>query len=377
MWKSVLVRALVLTDLAGTCLTSPVVLAAYGRGRTLLALGPDGRLCRYFAFAMSFFGLATVGCLGAMALERSLALGAPYLYRRLRRPAAAAALALPALYALAAAVCALPLLGFGRYVQYCPGTWCFLQTRFAAPSGESAAAFALLYAALLLLLVLAVLLGNLAAIVSLLRMHRRGPRRAPPDALGPPPPRTPDAARRPVSMAQELDHLILLAFMTIIFAVCSLPFTIRVFLNRFTGDGDYKEDLRALRFLSINSIIDPWVFTILRPPVLRLIRSVLCCRMPRKPRNHSRERAAVAKAKPSPQVDICKEDTWGWAEKGNGTSIPARNGREAQDEPLCKASARGSTVAVGVSGRVEWPPAKIHRMYAGLYERGWADGEAH
>ncbi|KAL8168678.1 UNVERIFIED_CONTAM: hypothetical protein K2H54_010732 [Gekko kuhli] len=299
----VLVRALVLTDLAGTCLTSPVVLAAYARGRTLLALGPDGRLCRYFAFAMSFFGLATVGCLGAMALERSLALGAPYRYRRLRLGRRAAALALPALYAAAAALCALPLLGVGRYVQYCPGTWCFLQTRFdgaAAPAASSAAAFALLYAALLLLLILAVLLCNLCAIVSLLRMHRRGP---------PPPPRqTLDAAaRRPVSVAEELDHLILLAFMTIIFAVCSLPFTIRVFLNRFTGDGDYKEDLRALRFLSINSIIDPWVFTILRPPVLRLIRSALCCRMPRKLRSNGQERASVAKPQPGAQVDICKE----------------------------------------------------------------------
>lgn len=37
-------------------------------------------------------------------------------------------------------------------------------------------------------------------------------------------------------------------------------------------------DLLALRFLSINSIIDPWIFTVLRPSVLRLMRSVLCCR---------------------------------------------------------------------------------------------------
>ncbi|XP_077180172.1 prostaglandin E2 receptor EP2 subtype [Paroedura picta] len=296
----VLVRALVLTDLAGTCLTSPVVLAAYGRGRTLLALSPDGRLCRYFAFAMSFFGLATVGSLGAMAVERSLALGAPYLYRRRRRLPAALAAALCALYALAAALCALPLLGFGRYVQYCPGTWCFVQTRFGSDDWDDDdgrdAAFALLYAALLLLLIAAVLLGNLGAIVSLLRMQRRAPTAAA---------ASPD--RSPRAMARELDHLILLAFMTVTFAVCSLPFAIRVFLNRFTGDGDYTEDLRAMRFLSINSIIDPWVFTILRPPVLRLIRSVLCCRMSRRPRNDIREGASLGKPQASVQVDICKE----------------------------------------------------------------------
>ncbi|XP_054827912.1 prostaglandin E2 receptor EP2 subtype [Eublepharis macularius] len=309
----VLVLALVLTDLLGTCLTSPVVLAAYGRGRALVALAPGGRLCRYFAFAMSFFGLATVGSLGAMALERSLALGAPYLYRRLLsgRRAALPLAALPALYALAAAVCALPLLGFGRYVQYCPGTWCFIQTRFAgAPSADGgAAAFSLLYASLLLLLILAVLLCNLSAIRSLLRMHRRGQhaRRPAAASLAPPPGQSLEGGRKPLSMAEELDHLILLAIMTIIFAVCSLPFTIRAFLNRFTGDGDYKEDLRALRFLSINSIIDPWVFAILRPPVLRLIRSVLHCRMPRKPRRSSRDIASIAKTEPSTQITVCRE----------------------------------------------------------------------
>uniref|UniRef100_A0A2K5U7U9 Prostaglandin E2 receptor EP2 subtype n=1 Tax=Macaca fascicularis TaxID=9541 RepID=A0A2K5U7U9_MACFA len=90
----------------------------------------------------------------------------------------------------------------------------------------------------------------------------------------------PGARRRGerVSMAEETDHLILLAIMTITFAVCSLPFTIFAYMNE-TSSRKEKWDLQALRFLSINSIIDPWVFAILRPPVLRLMRSVLCCRI--------------------------------------------------------------------------------------------------
>uniref|UniRef100_H9GVS7 G-protein coupled receptors family 1 profile domain-containing protein n=1 Tax=Anolis carolinensis TaxID=28377 RepID=H9GVS7_ANOCA len=177
-----LLSALVLTDLLGTCLLSPAVLSAYATGRTLVALdGGRGRLCQAFAFGMSFFALATLCCLGAMALERSLALGAPYLYARLlgEAPAWLPWTALGALYALCAALCAAPLLlGFGRFAQYCPGTWCFLQMR---------SAFALLYAALLLLLVLAVLLGNLSLMASLLRLRRRGkgapPARSPPGPL--------------------------------------------------------------------------------------------------------------------------------------------------------------------------------------------------
>ncbi|KFZ55253.1 Prostaglandin E2 receptor EP2 subtype, partial [Antrostomus carolinensis] len=48
-------------------------------------------------------------------------------------------------------------------------------------------------------------------------------------------------------------------------------------VNKFSeADDNHEWDLLALRFLSINSIVDPWVFAILRPPVLRFMRSVLC-----------------------------------------------------------------------------------------------------
>ncbi|XP_067319211.1 prostaglandin E2 receptor EP2 subtype [Anolis sagrei] len=304
-----LLSALVLTDLLGTCLLSPAVLWAYATGRTLVALdGGQGRLCLAFAFGMSFFALATLACLGAMALERSLALGAPYLYARLLggAPAWLPWAALLALYAFCAALCAAPLLlGFGRFVQYCPGTWCFLQMRFQGedpegPGGGGAPAFALLYAALLLLLVLAVLLGNLSLMVSLVRMRRRGRglrlAGTPPASSSPPP---------HLSMAQEADHLILLSIMTLTFAVCSLPFAIRAFMNNFLPESSYEEDLRAMRFLSVNSIIDPWVFAILRPPVLRMIRSMFCCRTPFKARTKSKQASCVAKQTPAMEVDIC------------------------------------------------------------------------
>uniref|UniRef100_A0A670HS22 Prostaglandin E2 receptor EP2 subtype n=1 Tax=Podarcis muralis TaxID=64176 RepID=A0A670HS22_PODMU len=312
----VLVMALVLTDLLGTCLLSPVVLAAYGRRRTLRGLSEGGGVCLYFAFAMSFFSLATMGCLGAMALERSLAIGAPYLYERLlsARPVAPLLLAaLPALYALAAAFCSLPLLGFGRYVQYCPGTWCFIQMHFPRAGGaaelSSGGAFSLLYASLLLLLILAVLLCNLSVIVNLLRMQRRGQatRRATAESSDGQAPSPRCAARKQLSMFEELDHLILLAIITITFAVCSLPFTVRAFMNHFDPGVDYKEDLQAMRFLSFNSIIDPWVFAILRPPILRVIRSVLCCRMPLKPLTTDRQRPPFAKPKPIEQAGICRQ----------------------------------------------------------------------
>ncbi|NWI87248.1 PE2R2 protein, partial [Pitta sordida] len=262
----------------GTCSVSPFVLASYHRNRTLTALAHGGHICLYFGFAMSFFGLATMLILFTMALERCLALGQPYFYERFLSPRTGL-VALPAIYTFSAAFCSLPLVGFGRYVQYCPGTWCFIQMR---DGGREAAGlnvtFSLLYATLLLFLILAVLLCNLSVIVNLARMHRRG-QRTRRMAMLEQPRASAGSCRRMFSMAEEIDHLLLLSIMTITFVICSLPFTIRAYMNKFIEEEDNEWDLLVLRFLSFNPIVDPWVFAILRPPVLRFLRSALCCQV--------------------------------------------------------------------------------------------------
>ncbi|KAM6181913.1 prostaglandin E2 receptor EP2 subtype [Erethizon dorsatum] len=288
----VLVTELVFTDLLGTCLISPVVLASYARNQTLVALEPDSRACTYFAFTMTFFSLATMLMLFAMALERYLAIGHPYFYqRRFSRRGGLAVL--PAIYAASLLLCSLPLLGYGQYVQYCPGTWCFMR--------HERAAYLQLYATILLLLIVAVLACNFSVILNLVRMHRRGRRSrcGPSSSSGPGPRRRADR----LSVAEEADHLILLSIMTITFAVCSLPFTIFAYMNE-TSSRKKKWDLQALRFLSINSIIDPWVFVILRPPVLRLMRFVLCCRTPLRTRDAT-QTSCSSQSTASKQADLC------------------------------------------------------------------------
>ncbi|NWH41944.1 PE2R2 protein, partial [Chloropsis hardwickii] len=178
---------------------------------------------------MSFFGLATMLILFTMALERCLALGWPYFYERFLSPRTGL-VALPAIYSFSAALCSLPLLGFGRFVQYCPGTWCFIQMHREPHRSDGRLAglnvtFSLLYATLLLFLIVAVLLCNLSVIVNLARMHRRGQRSR--RVMAPEQPRAGSACGRSIfSMAEEIDHLLLLSIMTITFVICSLPFTV-------------------------------------------------------------------------------------------------------------------------------------------------------
>ena len=234
----VLVCGLTITDLLGKCLLSPVVLAASAQNRSLWGLvsTPGSSLCHAFAFSMSFFGLASTLQLLAMALECWLSLGHPFFYREyitLRR----GALVAPVVSTFSLAFCALPFAGFGKFVQYCPGTWCFIQMAHEERS-PSVLGYSVLYASILALLVLAIVLCNLSAMRNLYAMHRRlrqrqrqrsvardraelsaGEREAPPPPL------------------EELDHLVLLALMTVLFTMCSLPLTVSPSLPRLRVTG--------------------------------------------------------------------------------------------------------------------------------------------
>jgi prostaglandin D2 receptor len=218
----VLVCGLTIFDLVGKCLLSPVVLVAYAQNQTLsgLAPAPNNWLCQAFAFTMSYFGLASTLQLLAMALECWLSLGHPFFYQRyvtLRR----GLLVAPIVGAFCLVFCALPFAGFGKYVQYCPGTWCFIQMVHEEGS-LSVLCYSVLYSSLMALLVLAIVLCNLGAMRNLYVMHRRlqrHPRCCTRDRA------EPGAGKKEASShpLEELDHLLLLALMTALFALCSLP----------------------------------------------------------------------------------------------------------------------------------------------------------
>lgn len=220
----VLVCGLTITDLLGKSLVSPFVLAAYAQNRTLWGLlpAPGSSLCQAFAFIMSFFGLASTLQLLAMALECWLSLGHPFFYRQhitLRR----GALVAPAVSAFCLAFCALPFAGFGKFVQYCPGTWCFIQMQMVHEERSlSVLGYSVLYASLLALIVLAIVLCNLSAMRNLYAMHRRLRRRPPSATRIRAEPRAGEREAAPQPL-EERDHLLLLALMTVLFTTCSLP----------------------------------------------------------------------------------------------------------------------------------------------------------
>ncbi|XP_059551925.1 prostaglandin D2 receptor [Myotis daubentonii] len=271
----VLVCGLTVTDLLGKSLLSPFVLAAYAQNRSLWGLvpPPGSSLCQAFAFFMSFFGLASTLQLLAMALECWLSLGHPFFYRRhitLRR----GALVAPVVGAFCLAFCALPFAGFGKFVQYCPGTWCFIQMRHEERS-PSVLGYSVLYASLLALLVLAIVLCNLSAMRSLYSMHRRLRRRRRSLTRDRVEPCAGERVASPPPL-EELDHLLLLALMTVLFTLCFLPLIYRAYYGAFKAvtkknrTSEEAGDLSALRFISVMSIVDPWIFIIFRTSAFRM-----------------------------------------------------------------------------------------------------------
>ncbi|XP_026232508.1 prostacyclin receptor [Anabas testudineus] len=274
----ILVTGLALTDLLGTCLLSPPVFICYARNMSLINLGGKS-LCNLFGFAMSFFGLAPMLILCAMAVERCLAISHPYFYSvHIRRTFAKFTLFF--IYVFSLAFCLLPFGGYGKFRQYCPGTWCFIDMDATGDEQSNLVlAFSLSYSSLMALLIFAVFVCNGSVIVSLCKMHRsQMMRRGSVGSTG---------RRRRLSLAwfgqgeEEMDHLVLLALITVIFVICSLPLTIAGFINAihpFCGDA---ENLTAFRFYAVNPIMDPWVFIIFRKSVFHHLYSLLSCRFSR------------------------------------------------------------------------------------------------
>ncbi|KAJ8290239.1 hypothetical protein GJAV_G00010390 [Gymnothorax javanicus] len=260
----VLVTTLVVTDLMGTCLISPVVMASYATNMTIISMGESRSMCAYFGVSMTFFSLATLSILLAMALERCISIGCPYFYGR-HITKRLGYISIPFIYLICVVFCLLPFAGFGDYVQYCPGTWCFIDMN---PRKLEDRVYANAYATVMLVIVASVVACNAFVVYHLIRMYQRrkrsrGSTRSRKD-------------RRYYSMAEEVEHLTLLVFMTVAFVICSLPLMIRVYINSSGEWESHNTDLIALRFLSINSIIDPWVFIILSPSVLRFLWGALC-----------------------------------------------------------------------------------------------------
>ncbi|XP_074506958.1 prostaglandin E receptor 4 (subtype EP4) c [Sebastes fasciatus] len=270
-----LVCGMAITDLLGTCFTSPVVIATY-----VVRSWPGGvLLCHFFSFSMLFFGSAGMSILCAMAVERYLAINHAYFYsQHIDRTMARFALLL--VYLANIVLCIMPSFGFGRHVRHFPGTWCFLDWRAMDALG---ACYSFLYGGVMLLLIAVTVLCNVLVCRSLVGMNQRTGIVMRTESSSCDPHHHQGGSRRrfplrlpSVASAAEIQMFWLLIFMTIVFLVCSIPLVVRIFVNQLYdpayiaagGNPDYPGDILAIRFASFNPILDPWVYILCRKNLL-------------------------------------------------------------------------------------------------------------
>lgn len=271
-----LVCGLAVTDLLGTLLVSPVTIATYMKGSW-----PGGEpVCQYSGFILLFFFLVQLSIVFAMSVERYLAINHAYFYNEYVNQKLAA-LTLLAIYISSVGFCALPSMGLGQVKLQHSGTWCFIDWQ---NRNTTVIMFNMMYAGVNSFIVLATVICNVMVCGALILMHKRFIRRT---SLGTDQRRIAELRRRRSFgrfAAVEIQMVILLIATSAVVLICSIPLVLRIFMNQLyqnQKEGLIK-DLLAIRMASINPILDPWVYILLRKTVvLKLMEKIkyLFCKM--------------------------------------------------------------------------------------------------
>uniref|UniRef100_A0A3P9CJU1 G-protein coupled receptors family 1 profile domain-containing protein n=1 Tax=Maylandia zebra TaxID=106582 RepID=A0A3P9CJU1_9CICH len=241
-----LVCGLAVTDLLGTCLASPITIANYLNPNVLL----DQHVCEFQSFLLLFFGLTGLSIICTMAAERYLAICCPYTYQRWGVDRRFAQKLLLFIYISHIFFCCLPMMGMANSTLQPSETWCFIDWRKHDPVSTT---YFVLYSVVSLLLILGTILLNLAVCGALLMMRQRVVQL----------PVTRGSVRerwRALSSAAETQMIAVLV-MTSVVVLASMH---AVSLN-FT-------DLAAIRIASVNPILDPWIYILLRKSLLLVHR---------------------------------------------------------------------------------------------------------
>lgn len=165
-----------------------------------------------------------------------------------------------------AAICAcLPLLGFGTYIRQYPGTWCFFDyyTYDRVDRG-----FNYLFAILALSTISVTVTCNVIVLHTLFKTKMIGKARRKNGNS-----RTFNGYSRRFAECQMAVQLI---GVTIVFSSCYLPLMMRILINQTKLlPVDRKLDLLVIRFASLNQILDPWVYILLRREVVWKVVSTI------------------------------------------------------------------------------------------------------
>ncbi|XP_029939334.1 prostaglandin E2 receptor EP3 subtype [Salarias fasciatus] len=266
------IGSLALTDLFGQLLTSPIVISVYRADLKWERIDPSGNLCAFFGVCMTTFGLCALFLASAMAIERAMAITNPHWYSNHMKTSVTKQ-TLAVIWCLVLLFALLPIAGVGKYTRQWPGTWCFISTGDSEVPGNIF--FAITFAALGIFSLLVTLSCNVVTIRGLIIRCK-----------------TKSGTSQSSKQWERLttETVIQLLGIMCVLLICWSPLLVlmlrmistqvsshecnstAVTSNNATGRDvhlDCNFFLTVIRLASLNQILDPWVYLLLREILLR------------------------------------------------------------------------------------------------------------
>ncbi|XP_070765537.1 prostaglandin E2 receptor EP3 subtype [Enoplosus armatus] len=266
------IGSLAFTDLFGQLLTSPIVISVYRADLKWERIDSSGNLCAFFGVCMTTFGLCALFLASAMAIERAMAITNPHWYSNNMKTSVTKQ-TLAVIWCLVFLFALLPIAGVGKYTRQWPGTWCFISTGDREVRGNMF--FAITFAVLGIFSLLVTLSCNVVTIRGLIIRCK-----------------TKSGTSQSSKHWERLttETVIQLLGIMCVLLICWSPLLVLMLRmistqvsshecnstavgSSHTSNRDVHFDcnffLTAIRLASLNQILDPWVYLLLREILLR------------------------------------------------------------------------------------------------------------
>ncbi|XP_062576038.1 prostaglandin E2 receptor EP4 subtype-like [Saccostrea cucullata] len=251
-----LVFGLAITDGGGILLVYPTVMIRYASNFTY---DFPVQLCNYSSFIYTFTLISSAMIICAMSFDRFFAILHPFLYNsgnKGRRTNCILAL----IWFIGLILSTLHLMGLGSSYNYYPKSWCFLNF-VGGTTKDRINSF--IYSIFGLLVLVCTISLNISVIVTVCRNIRLENNLS---------------SRRRVR--SDVYIILFLMVIVVVFTTCWAPLMAVIFahasslMEASAKGGDGKLELLVLRFAVTNSIIDPWIYILLRKETLLGLRKL-------------------------------------------------------------------------------------------------------